>query len=109
MSDRYAQRPALVTPVRRIRGLAEVTLTTDASETEFENMAASTIEECDKLIDIINTMLDITEAEAGVNGVEAEEFELVTMIREACELFRPITEEKKINLKSGKYGLLGSY
>jgi signal transduction histidine kinase len=49
---------------------------------------------------MINAMLDITEAEAGVNGVKVEEFELVTLIREACELFRPITEEKKINLKT---------
>jgi signal transduction histidine kinase len=49
---------------------------------------------------MINTMLDITEAEAGVDGVETEEFELVALIREACELFRPITEEKKINLKT---------
>jgi signal transduction histidine kinase len=49
---------------------------------------------------MINTMLDITEAEAGVNGATVEEFELVALIREACELFRPITEEKQINLKT---------
>jgi signal transduction histidine kinase len=66
----------------------------------YKDMAASTIEECDTLIGMINTMLDITEAEAGVNGVETEEFELVTLIREACELFRPIIEGKKINLKT---------
>jgi signal transduction histidine kinase len=66
----------------------------------YKDMAASTIEECDTLIDMINTMLDITEAEAGVNGEQAEEFELVEVIREACELFRPIAEAKKIDLKT---------
>ncbi len=88
----------LRSPLARIRGLAEMSLLKEKSIEAYEEMAASTIEECDTLIGMINTMLDITEAEAGVNGVETEEFELVALIREACELFRPIAEEKKINL-----------
>ena len=90
----------LRSPLARIRGIAEMSLLKEKSIDAYKEMAASTIEECDTLIGIINTMLDITEAEAGVNGVEAEEFELVAIIREACEIFRPITEEKKINLKT---------
>ena len=90
----------LRSPLARIRGIAEMNLLKEKSIDDFKDMAVSTIEECDTLIGMINAMLDITEAEAGVNGVEAEEFELVTLIREACELFRPITEEKKINLKT---------
>ena len=90
----------LRSPLARIRGIAEMSLLKEKSIDAYKDMAASTIEECDTLIGMINTMLDITEAEAGVNGVKAEEFELVTLIREACELFRPITEEKKINLKT---------
>ena len=90
----------LRSPLARIRGIAEMNLLKEKSIEDYKDMAASTIEECDTLIGMINAMLDITEAEAGVNGVEAEEFDLVTLIREACELFRPITEEKKINLKT---------
>jgi signal transduction histidine kinase len=89
----------LRSPLARIRGIAEMSLLKEKSLEAYKDMAASTIEECDTLIGMINTMLDITEAEAGVNGVEAEEFELVAMICEACELFRPITDEKQINLK----------
>jgi signal transduction histidine kinase len=90
----------LRSPLARIRGIAEMNLLKEKSIDDYKDMAASTIEECDTLIGMINAMLDITEAEAGVNGVKVEEFELVTLIREACELFRPITEEKKINLKT---------
>ena len=90
----------LRSPLARIRGLAEMSLLKDKSIEAYAEMAASTIEECDTLIGMINTMLDITEAEAGVNGVKTEEFELVALIREACELFRPIAEKKKINLKT---------
>ena len=90
----------LRSPLARIRGIAEMNLLKEESIDDYKKMAANTIEECDSLIDMINTMLDITEAEAGVNGDKVEEFELVTLILEACELFRPIAEEKKINLKT---------
>jgi signal transduction histidine kinase len=90
----------LRSPLARIRGIAEMSLLKEKSIDAYQEMAASTIEECDTLIGMINTMLDITEAEAGVNGVKSEEFELVALILEACELFRPIAEEKKINLKT---------
>jgi len=90
----------LRSPLARIRGIAEMNLLREKSIDEYKDMAASTMEECDTLIDMINTMLEITEAEAGVNEIQAEEFELVALIREACELFRPIADEKKINLKT---------
>jgi signal transduction histidine kinase len=90
----------LRSPLARIRGIAEMSLLKEKSTDAYRDMAASTIEECDTLISMINTMLDITEAEAGVNGVQLEEFELVELIREACELFRPIAEEKQIKLKT---------
>ncbi|MGD8992468.1 MAG: HAMP domain-containing sensor histidine kinase [Desulfobacterales bacterium] len=90
----------LRSPLARIRGIAEMSLLKEKDIDDYKDMAASTIEECDTLIDMINTMLDITEAEAGVNGDQPEEFELVELIREACELFRPVAEAKKINLKT---------
>ena len=63
-------------------------------------MAISTIEECDALIDMINTMLDITEIEAGVNKAHIEEFDLSLLVAGACELFDPIADEKNIILES---------
>ena len=64
MSDNIAHD--LRSPVTRIRGTAEVTLTTGKSLEDYENMAASTIEDCDRLLDMINTMLLISKTEAGV-------------------------------------------
>ena len=88
----------LRSPLARIRGIAEMTLTDEKSIDDYKDMAVNTIEECDSLIEMINTMLDITEAEAGVNGSTDEEFNIVTVITEACELFRPIADEKGIEL-----------
>lgn len=88
----------LRSPLTRIRGLAEIHLLQEKSLGDFKDMASSTIEECDMLISMINTMLDITEAEAGVNGLKLEEFDLTTLIQEACELFQPIADGKKITV-----------
>jgi signal transduction histidine kinase len=89
----------LRSPLARIRGIAEMTLLGDKSIDDYRDMAVNTIEECDTLIDMINTMLDITEAEAGVKTIKKEEIDLVSLISDACDLFRPIAEDKEIDLK----------
>lgn len=88
----------LRSPLARIRGIAEMALLDRKPLDEFRDMAASTIEECDHLIGIINTMLDITEVEAGVNGAELETIDLPDLIKGACDLFSPIAEGKNIHL-----------
>lgn len=96
MSDNIAHD--LKSPITRIRGLSEVSMTTGASEKDYENLAASTIEECDRLLDMINTMLVISKTEAGVNEFEAEEMDIGAVARDACELFQAPAEDKGVTL-----------
>jgi heavy metal sensor kinase len=96
MSDNVAHD--LRSPITRIRGTAEVTLTTGKSIQEYEALAASTIEECDRLLDMINTMLMISKTEAGVDKVSREEIDLGRLTREACELFEPSAEDQGVTL-----------
>jgi heavy metal sensor kinase len=96
MSDNIAHD--LRSPVTRIRGTAEVTLTTGKSLDDYENMAASTIEDCDRLLDMINTMLLISKTEAGVEKLSREEVDVAALVRGACELFAPVAEEKRVSL-----------
>jgi heavy metal sensor kinase len=96
MSDNIAHD--LKSPITRIRGISEVSLTTGTSEEEYENMAASTVEECDRLLDMINTMLVISKTEAGVNKLDARELDIGAVVRDACELFRSSAEDKDLRL-----------
>ena len=96
MSDNIAHD--LRSPITRIRGTAEVTLTTGKSLQEYEALAASTIEECDRLLDMINTMLMISKTEAGVDKLSREKIDLAGLTREACELFEPSAEDQGITL-----------
>jgi heavy metal sensor kinase len=88
----------LRSPITRIRGIAEVTITTGKSLNDYENMAASTIEECDRLLDMINTMLMISKTESGVDKLLHEEIDLRALAQEACELFKPTAEDKGVSL-----------
>lgn len=98
MSDNIAHD--LKSPVTRIRGLAEVTLTTDRSAEGYENLAAGTIEECDRLLDMINTMLLISRTEAGAGSLNMEQMDMVRVICSALELFHPTAEDKGIDLSA---------
>ena len=97
MTDHIAHD--LRSPLTRIRGHAEVTLTTAKSLNEYETMAAGTIEECDRLLDMINTMLLISKTESGVDTFSVEEIELTALVQEACELFSPTAEDKGVTLR----------
>lgn len=96
MSDNMAHD--LRSPITRIRGIAEVTLASGKTPGEYEGMAASTIEECDRLLDMINTMLMISKTESGVDKISGRDVDLTGIVRQACELFEPTAEDKKVNL-----------
>jgi signal transduction histidine kinase len=88
----------LKSPLTRIRGTAEIALTTGKSLTEYESMASSAIEECDRLLGIINTMLMISKTEAGVEKPSREKIDLADLVREACELFGTTAEDRGLTL-----------
>ncbi len=96
MTDNIAHD--LRSPIARMRGIAEMALTTGGEAGEREALAATTIEECDRLLEMINTMLDITETEAGASPLTMEDVDIAALARDACELFLPLAEDKSIAL-----------
>ncbi len=88
----------LRSPITRIRGIAEMTLTSGKSTDEYEAMAANTVEECDRLLEMIETMLDISELEAGAGKLSLEEVDMAMVVEDACELFEPLAEDKSVTI-----------
>lgn len=86
-------------PIGRIRGIAEVNLTGERSPNEYQMVAANTVEECDRLLTTVNTILEVSETEAGVTALNLSEVDISALVEDACDLFRPLTEDKELNLK----------
>jgi heavy metal sensor kinase len=96
MTDNIAHD--LKSPITRIRGQAEVALTSRAAADEYEALAAGAIEECDRLLEMINAMLFISRTEAGVSRPELKPMDLAAVVRDACGLFQTLAEDKAIAL-----------
>lgn len=96
MTDNLAHD--LRSPLGRIRASAEMVLTGNGSKMEAEAMVATTAEECDRLLEMINTTLDIAEAESGAAKLKLAEFDLVELVGDAVELFQPLAEDKQVTI-----------
>lgn len=94
----------LKTPITRIRGLAESELTSARVSEKSLELAADTIEECDHLLLMINTLLQISETEAGVAGSVMERVDIADVVHDACELFRPLAQDKGIGITCEEAG-----
>jgi heavy metal sensor kinase len=101
MTDNIAHD--LRSPITVIRGLAEMTLANEQSIDEYKTMAASTVEECDRLLGVINTMLDISEMDARIAKLKLSEIDIAKVVKDACELFEPVAEDKNLTIKVEGY------
>jgi len=96
MTDNIAHD--LRSPLARIRVISETALSNENTPKEFKSAASDTIEECDRLLQMINSALDIAEAEAGANQPPKQKVNISQLIEDACELFETIAEKKNIKL-----------
>ncbi len=78
----------LRTPVTRVRGLVETSLL-DAAPLDPQALACAVAEECDGLLYMIDTMLDISQIDAGTIMRDSAPVDLAEILQTAAELYRP--------------------
>jgi signal transduction histidine kinase len=61
-------------------------------------MSGAVIEECDSLVGMINTMLEIAETDARVKPLQTEPVDLVDILSDVAELYSPVAEDKGIDV-----------
>ncbi len=88
----------LRTPITRLRAQAELALR-DGSPDEMESALAGTVEQSDEILRLVNTLLDITEAESGVMRLNRREFPVAPLLQEVYDLYEMVAEERRITLE----------
>lgn len=88
----------LRTPLTRLRGTAEVALRGDTQLPQLRDALADCVEESDRVLTMLNTLLDVAEAQAGVMKLVREPVDLATLLGEVVELYQYVAEEKRITV-----------
>jgi len=88
----------LRTPLARLRGSAELALQRSSEPEAAREALADCVEESERVSNMLNTLMDITEAEAGMMRLRREPVDLGQLAREVVELYEYVAEEKKIKV-----------
>ena len=89
----------LRSPLSRLRGTAELALQTDTPEAAREALADS-VEESDRVLTMLNTLMDVTEAENGMMRLRRARCSISELLEEVLEVYRVIAEERGIEVKT---------
>lgn len=90
----------LRTPMTRLRGMAEMALRADAQREVLRDALANCIEEADRIVAMVNTLMDISEAETGAMKLELQPVNVHALIERTVELYRDVAEDKAITLST---------
>jgi signal transduction histidine kinase len=88
----------LRTPLARLRGTAEAALQSGADAGVAREALADCLEESERVLNMLNTLMDIAEAEAGMMKLQREPADLCLLAREVIDLYEYVAEEKKITV-----------
>lgn len=87
----------LRTPIARLRGIAEHAMQSGDSSEQREALS-DCLEESDRILSILNTLMDISEAEHGVLQLRRAPVPLGALLREVVDLYEDVADVKKVTV-----------
>ncbi len=90
----------LRTPLARLRGTAEMALRSEQSKDASREALADCVEEADRILTMLNTLMDISEAETGAMNLHLEEMNVSVLIKDTVDLYAHVAEDKQVSLNS---------
>jgi signal transduction histidine kinase len=96
----------LRTPVARIRGAAELALQSGDDIDAARHALAECVEESDQLLTMLNTLMDISEAETGTLHLRLDEIDVTALLEDTADLYRHVADNRRITIGiDGEHGL----
>jgi signal transduction histidine kinase len=96
----------LRTPMTRLRGRAQAALQHGNGPALCREALIECVEQSDEVLTILNMLMDIAEAEAGLRAHNIRQVSVAEIIAGAVDLYGPVAEDKAIRLKSETPGEL---
>jgi signal transduction histidine kinase len=90
----------LRTPLTRLRGTAELALQPGTDAEGVREALADCVEESERVLAMLNTLMDITEAESGTMKLQREPVDLCQLLREVVELYEYVADERKVTVRA---------
>lgn len=90
----------LRTPLTRLRGVAEMALRSNPDPEIYKQALTDCLEEAEQTLTMLNTLMDVAEAEAGALKLDLEQVDLPALIGSVQGLYEHVAEEKGISLQT---------
>lgn len=90
----------LRTPMTRMRGMAELALQPNTQPEGLREALADCVEESERVLNMLNTLMDIAEAESGTMKLQLEKVDLCEALRGVVDLYEYVADEKKVTVKA---------
>ena len=90
----------LRTPMTRQRNIAEMALREENNPALLRQALEKGIEESDRILSLLTTLMDVSEAETGMLHIEAKETRLTDLMEPIVEMYRFVAEEKSVEVLS---------
>jgi signal transduction histidine kinase len=88
----------LRTPLTRLRGTAELAIQDSGDPADARAALADCVNESDRVLHLLETLLDISAAEAGVLKLNRDRIDVRSLTERAADLYREVAEEKTITV-----------
>jgi len=88
----------LRTPMTRLRITAEAAIRSKQGEQKLRESLIDCVDESERILLILNTILDVSEAENGAMELNPEQLDLPPLIEDIAEMYRYAAEEKNISV-----------
>jgi signal transduction histidine kinase len=88
----------LRTPIARMRANAERALQSGGSSEAQREALGDCLEESERILSMLNTLMDISEAETGVLQLKREPVPLRDLLAEVVELYEDVADVKKVTV-----------
>ncbi len=88
----------LRTPLTRMRGTAEMALQAPEDPVACREALSDCLEESERVLTMLNTLMDITEAETGTLPLNMARVNLAGLLEDVLDLYRHVAEEKRITV-----------